>query len=116
MRKLTVMRFELHPNAVNPEGMAVAFLAETHGRKDYKDTLVPIEQCIDPETWETLPAETIVMLARKQIHVELRAMYEAMESKPAIIGMEISPDDLDGVEEPEFDGNQEPENLGGAEQ
>jgi hypothetical protein len=100
MRKLTVIRFDAYPSTEAPEGVAIRFLLETNGRKDTKETLIPIDECIDPLTGETYPAEVVVELSLnrnvetdppsdKTFRDEILTCFSVMESKPSVIGMDI---------------------------
>ena len=107
-RKITVIRFEVFPNVSEPESVAIRLLLEANGRIDKIETAVPIMECVDPETGETYPAEQVVALSLDRVTIperideeteetspaktfrqEIIERFEAMEAKPAIVGMEI---------------------------
>ena len=92
MRTIKVIRFDKYPPE-EPIGVAVVFELPCNDRLDYADILVPMEDCIDPDTQQTKDAEQIVMIAKERLTSTIISKFEAMEAKEPIIGMVIIMED-----------------------
>lgn len=100
MRKLKVLRFEKYP-AEDPDGVYMVFELPCNDRIDFVDTMLPLSECINSDTGETLTAEEIVNKAIANVMPVIVSKFEAMEAKPKIIGMVIP------LEEPVTEPSQE---------
>jgi hypothetical protein len=89
MRKIKVLKFEKYP-AENPDGVYMVFELPCNDRVDFIDTMLPLAECVNPDTGETLTAEEIVNKAIANEKQRIVEKFEAMEAKPAIVGMEIT--------------------------
>ena len=89
MRKLKILKFEKYP-AENPDGVYMVFELPCNDRVDFIDTMLPLAECINPDTGETLTAEDIVNKAIANEKQRIVEKFEAMEAKPSIVGMEVT--------------------------
>lgn len=94
MRKLKVLKFEKYP-VENPDGVYIVFELPCNERVDFVDTMLPLAECVNPDTGETLTAEEIVNKAIANEMPRIVEKFEAMEAKPAIVGMEITLEEME---------------------